>query len=88
MIDPNRRPMKTRSSQWAQDLARRLSQLGISANQVSLASIGVAVLGSALLLWNATGDRAAWIFFLMAAACIQLRLLAKMLDGLRGHGPH
>jgi phosphatidylglycerophosphate synthase len=80
-IDPNRRPMNTRSSQWAQNLARRLSRLGISGNQVSLASIGVAVFASALLLWNAMDDRGTWVFFI-AAACIQLRLLANMLDGL------
>lgn len=81
MIDPNRRPMNTRSSRWAQDLACGLSRLGISANQVSLASIGVAVIGAALLLRSAAGDRGAWFFFL-PAACIQLRLLANMLDGL------
>jgi phosphatidylglycerophosphate synthase len=80
-IDSNRRPMNTRSTRWAQDLAGGLSGLGMSANQVSLPSIGVAILGAALLLWNAAGDRGAWLFFL-AAACIQLRLLANMLDGL------
>ena len=73
--------MNTRSSRWAQDLARGLSRLGISANQVSLASIGFAVVGGALLLWSSGSDRAAW-FFLFSAACIQLRLLANMLDGL------
>ena len=79
--DPNRRPMKTRSSKWAQNLARRVSRLGVTANHVSLASIGVAVLGGALLLSSASGDHSAWVF-LLAAACIQLRLLANMLDGL------
>jgi phosphatidylglycerophosphate synthase len=73
--------MNTRSSRWAQDLARGLSRLGISANQVSLASIGVATLGATFLLWSAAGDRGAWLF-LLAAAGIQLRLLANMLDGL------
>jgi phosphatidylglycerophosphate synthase len=80
-IDPDRRPMNTRSSPWAQDLARGLSRLGISANQVSLVSVGVAILGATLLLWSTTGDRGAWPF-LLAAACLQLRLLANMLDGL------
>jgi hypothetical protein len=45
------------SARWAQDLAHGLSRLGISANQVSLASIGVAVLGAAFVLWSAVGAR-------------------------------
>ena len=73
--------MKTRSSKWAQNLARRVSRLGVTANHVSLASIGVAVLGGALLLSSASGDHSAWVL-LLVAACIQLRLLANMLDGL------
>jgi phosphatidylglycerophosphate synthase len=80
-IDPNRRPMNTRSTRWAQDLACGLSRLGISANQVSLASIAVAVTGAAFLLWSADSNRGAW-FLLFSVACIQLRLLANMLDGL------
>jgi phosphatidylglycerophosphate synthase len=79
--DANRRPMKTRSSKWAQILARAVSRLGVTANHVSLASIGVAVLGGALLLSSASGDHRVWVV-LLAAACIQLRLLANMLDGL------
>jgi phosphatidylglycerophosphate synthase len=73
--------MKTRSSHWAQILARGISRLGISANQVSLASIGVAILGAAFLLWSASGGGGIWPL-LLAAACVQLRLLANMLDGL------
>ena len=73
--------MKTRSSKWAQNLARVVSRLGVTANHVSLASIGVAVLGGALLISSASVDNSLWMF-LLAAACIQLRLLSNMLDGL------
>lgn len=72
--------MKTRSSQWAQILARGISRLGISANHVSLASIGVAILGAVFLLWSGLGG-GIWPLVL-TAACVQLRLLANMLDGL------
>ncbi|CAN5569433.1 CDP-alcohol phosphatidyltransferase family protein [soil metagenome] len=82
-ISPDRRPIKTRSAGWAQAISRALVGLGVSPNQVSVASIIFALAGAALLTChtNEPGVAGAIAFFL-AAGCIQLRLLANMLDGL------
>lgn len=73
----NRRPLKTRSALWAQSVARTLARTAITPNQISAASVVVAAIGAAALLtltppWS----------LLVCAACIQLRLLCNMLDGM------
>jgi phosphatidylglycerophosphate synthase len=80
-IDPNRRPIKMRSAHWAQALACGLANTGVSPNQVSLFSVVCALVGAALFLVEAFGPGSPWLL-LGAAVCIQLRLLANMLDGL------
>ncbi|MFZ5671195.1 MAG: CDP-alcohol phosphatidyltransferase family protein [Pseudomonadota bacterium] len=79
----NRRPLKTRSAAWAGALAGRLGRAGISPDLISFFSVVFAVLGLALLLlagvWSGWARAAC---FLGAAVCIQLRLLANMLDGM------
>ena len=72
-----RRPLASRSSGWAQWLAARLTTSQITPNQISLLSIAWAVLGGALLLWG-TG----WLAAIATAACVQLRLLCNLLDGM------
>lgn len=69
----NRRPLQTRSKRWAQCLAARLARAGFSPNGVSVLGLGFAVAGASAML-------AGWWF--VAAACVQLRLLCNMLDGL------
>ena len=80
-IDPNRRPIKTRSTRWAQALASTFAKLGVSPNQVSLFSVVCALVGAGLFLIEAFGSGSPWLL-VGAAVCIQLRLLANMLDGL------
>jgi phosphatidylglycerophosphate synthase len=80
-ISPDRRPIKTRSVWWAQAITRGFVRLGVSPNQVSVASIGFALIGAVLLMGEANGGSSA-APFLLTAVCIQLRLLANMLDGL------
>src|SRR5258708_6905890 len=80
-IDPNRRPIKMRSTRWAQALARSFAKFGVSPNQVSLFSVVCASVGAGLFLIEAFGPGSPWLL-VGAAACIQLRLLANMLDGL------
>jgi phosphatidylglycerophosphate synthase len=77
----DRRPIKTRSSRWARALALALARSGVSPNQVSVLSVVFALIGASFLAWEACGAASAWIL-LATAACIQLRLLANMLDGL------
>lgn len=54
---PNRRPIKTRSSQWAQRSAAFLARSSVTPNQISVASVGFALLGAGLLV----GVRRRWV---------------------------
>jgi len=79
----NRRPLKTRSAGWAGALASALGKARVSPDTISFCSIAVAVLGAAALGVSGSTEgvgRVAWL--LLAAVCIQLRLLANMLDGM------
>ena len=80
-ISPDRRPIKTRSAWWAQAIARGLVRVGVSPNQVSVASAVFAFIGGALLIGEAKGCPSI-LPFILTALCIQLRLMANMLDGL------
>jgi phosphatidylglycerophosphate synthase len=79
--DPNRRPIKMRSTRWARALAAAFAKFGVSPNQVSLFSVACALIGAGLFLTEAFGPGSPWIL-VGVAVCIQLRLLANMLDGL------
>ena len=57
------------------------AKLGVSPNQVSLFSVACALIGAALFLTEAFASGPPWLL-IGAAVCIQLRLLANMLDGL------
>ncbi|ATQ44292.1 CDP-alcohol phosphatidyltransferase family protein [Caulobacter mirabilis] len=79
----NRRPLKTRSAGWAGALAAALGRARVSPDTISFASIAFAVLGAGALGMSGFGEggvRVAWL--LLGALCIQLRLLANMLDGM------
>jgi phosphatidylglycerophosphate synthase len=72
-----RRPLASRSTGWARWLAGGLTASRITPNQISVLSIAWAALGGALLL-GAPG----WPAFVATAACVQLRLLCNLLDGM------
>jgi phosphatidylglycerophosphate synthase len=74
----SRRPLKSRSTRWAQALARLLLKSGISADAISVLGIVFACLGAVALV---EGRRSPWLF-VAAAGCIQLRLLCNLLDGM------
>jgi phosphatidylglycerophosphate synthase len=73
----NRRPLTSRSTGWARYLTGVLIRVGVSPNAISVISILFAAVGAALLVWlpNAPG-------LLATAACVQLRLLCNLLDGM------
>ena len=78
-----RRPLKTRDATWARTLARWLAARGVAPNRISLGSLLFAILGAIAMLGASSvgpGSRAA--LFVFAAACIQLRLLCNLLDGM------
>jgi CDP-diacylglycerol--glycerol-3-phosphate 3-phosphatidyltransferase len=72
-----RRPIAARSSRWAIALSARLARAGVTPNAISLASVAFAAIGGALMAF--TGH---WLGWLVAAACVQLRLVCNLLDGM------
>jgi phosphatidylglycerophosphate synthase len=80
---PPRRPLKTRQRAWAQGLARMLTRAGVAPNAISLASLVFALAAGVCLARTAAAEGTSrQALLLAAAACIQLRLLCNMLDGL------
>lgn len=78
-----RRPLKTRERAWPRRAAHLLVRLGITPNQVSASSLAFALLGAVCFAAVPTAAFPAPILLLLGAAiCIQLRLLANLLDGL------
>lgn len=74
-----RRPIKARELWVFHRLANELARRGISANAISIAGM-FAGLAAGVCFWATTdGGR---FFFFAAALCVQLRLLANLLDGM------
>jgi phosphatidylglycerophosphate synthase len=73
----DRRPLKSRSSGWAQAAVRLLARTAITPNQVSLASVLFAATGAAVLLVFPRP----WAL-LVCALCVQLRLACNLFDGM------
>ena len=85
MPDPalDRRPLASRNTRWANALAGALARRRVSPNAISVAGLVVGSLAGAAFAATASADgwaaRAGW---LAGAACVQLRLLANLLDGM------
>ena len=86
MSDPaaNRRPIKSRQMPVFQRLAARLARNAITPNQISGTSIFFAVVAGIAIaatssIDDANAGRGLWI---LAAAMIQCRLIANLLDGM------
>ncbi len=78
-----RRVLATRDAGWARALARRLAVTGVSPNAISIASVVFALAAASSFAMSpglSGGGRVAAM--LAAAACIQLRLLCNLLDGM------
>ena len=73
----NRRPLTTRSMLWAKWLANICVKCNLSPNSISVFSIVPALVGAGLLMKQPTP-----FMLILVALCIQLRLLANMLDGM------
>ena len=83
MIAVPRRVLATRSAGWARALARRLAETGVQPNTVSVAGVGFALASGTVFYLSSTVDRDGRAALLLgAAACIQLRLLCNLLDGM------
>jgi hypothetical protein len=72
-----RRPLASRSTRWAGSMSRLAVRAGLSADGISILSLVFAVMGAVALLTLA----APWNL-LAGAACVQLRLLCNLIDGM------
>ena len=78
MIDEsNRRPIAARDAGWARRAAGALARSALTPNQISVLSVVFALAGAGLLLDAASPWR-----LVACAACIQLRLVCNLLDGM------
>jgi phosphatidylglycerophosphate synthase len=72
-----RRPIAARSSAWAIALSSWLARSGVTPNAISVTSVLFAAAGGLLIFYV---DH--WLALLGAAACVQLRLICNLLDGM------
>ncbi len=84
MSEPeNRRPLTSRNSAWAGRLASWAVGRGLTPNQISQASMGVAVVGFALYALSTHGEGVVqFLSLLLAAATLQARLVCNLVDGM------
>jgi len=78
----DRRPIAARELGVFKSLASRLAKAGVSANAISVAGMVAGLLAGAALVFTARRPELARVLWIAAAACVQLRLLANMLDGM------
>ena len=74
---PNRRPLTSRSTGWARFLASALVRARVAPNAISVISVVFAAAGVAALFYLPVAPG-----LLVMAACVQLRLLCNLLDGM------
>jgi len=78
-----RRPLKARGAAWASQLAVVCRKAGLQPNVISLLSVLFAALAAGALLQTPEPSFAsASVCFVVAAICVQLRLLCNLLDGM------
>lgn len=80
----DRREIPQRSSRWAAKSADLLAAAKLTPNQISVGSVLFAAAGAVALICSAYADDAVSraVLLAAAAACIPLRLLLNMLDGM------
>jgi phosphatidylglycerophosphate synthase len=79
----NRRPLKVRAAPWAVAFAARLAKARVTPDLISAASMAFAGLGGALLVISGIIPGAfRAVALVIAAACIQGRLMCNLLDGM------
>lgn len=80
----DRRPLASRNTRWAQTLARRMTALSVTPNQISQASIVMAALAGASFWFSGAADSTGMrvTLLILAALFCQLRLLCNLLDGM------
>ena len=79
----NRRPLKVRDRAWAKAFAARLAAAGIKPNTISALSVAFGALGGiSVALAGASTPMQRSLLLVLAAGCIQCRLLCNLFDGM------
>lgn len=74
----SRRPLASRGSAFARRAVALLLKTSVTPNQISLASVAIAAAGAAALAFAPRWPG----LFVLAALCVQLRLVCNLLDGM------
>lgn len=81
--ESTRRPLKVRGAAWSQKIARYLSKKSITPNQISIASIVFSIFAAIFIIWMPSSQSyQTWLFPILAAIFIQMRLLCNLFDGM------
>jgi CDP-diacylglycerol--glycerol-3-phosphate 3-phosphatidyltransferase len=75
--ETNRRPIASRSAQWAKTSASFLARTSVTPNQISAASMVFAAAGAALLAFKPDA-----VGLIGCAVAVQARLVCNLLDGM------
>ena len=75
--EANRRPIASRSAEWAKASAAFLARTRVTPNQISAVSVLFAAIGAALLMLKPDA-----IGLIGCAAAVQARLVCNLLDGM------
>src|SRR5262245_26147409 len=78
----DRRPIAARAWTVSKRVADWLARRGVAPNAISTAGMICGVGAGAALWTTSVAGGFAWLYWLLAAALIQLRLAANMLDGM------
>ena len=79
----SRRPLKVRNAILSQRIARRLSHMNITPNQISIAGMLFAALAAFFLVMLPTASGSGkWLLPILTAGAIQCRLLCNLFDGM------
>jgi phosphatidylglycerophosphate synthase len=82
-VEPSdRRPIAARELGFFKRLASRLARAGVSPNGISVAGMVAGILAGTALFLTARWEEGARACWLAAAAFVQLRLVANLLDGM------
>lgn len=81
--ESTRRPLKVRGAGWSKAIASYLSKKSITPNQISVASIFFAIFSAiCIVLIPSAVSYQIWLFPILAALFIQMRLLCNLFDGM------
>ncbi len=81
--EEQRRPLKVRGATWSKNIASYLSKKDITPNQISIASIVFSIIAAIfILLIPSASSYQEFLFPILAALFIQMRLLCNLFDGM------